>query len=152
MENSEQVAVLIKISDDDYREVEAIFTGPDAAERGQQVYRLKSMAAEGNHDLDYILEIKMSNPTNAQLGLGAPLPEVATDPFVQAAIADIFVKGQAIVPAWLNVEWLAAEVHAVTNEDIRVNGQILTLDDPPVHRLVREPQDPGDAGFMEYEG
>lgn len=112
----------------------AVFTGPEAEERAEQVKRLKSMANEGKggvSDLFYSVRVLAANPTNEQLGLGAPLLEVKTDPFVQAAIADIFALGRAIVPAWLDVDWLRYEVCKATNEEIVADGQILQLFQPP---------------------
>ncbi|AVP41411.1 hypothetical protein SEA_YARA_77 [Streptomyces phage Yara] len=150
MSLQEMVYLVIKTTDEDYREINGVFTGPEAKERAEQVRRLLDMAGEGKDQPDtfYSVESRLTNPTNEALGLGAPLPEVATDPFVQAAIADIFVKGQAIVPSWLNVEWLRYEVSKKTNEDIMADGQILKL--ASVQRVSFGMYCPDrDAGFME---
>lgn len=150
MSLQEMVYLVVKTTDEDYREINGVFTGPEAKERAEQVRRLLDMAGEGKDQPDtfYSVESRLTNPTNEALGLGAPLPEVATDPFVQAAIADIFVKGQAIVPSWLNVEWLRHEVSKKTNEDIMADGQILKL--APVQRVSFGMYCPDrDAGFME---
>lgn len=154
MSNKEVVYVLMKESDDDYREVAAVFTGPEAKDRSEEAKRLMSMANEkpGGPDVEprFFIESRISNPSNEQLGLGAPLAEVATDPFVEAAIASIFVKGHATVPSWLNVEWLRYEVSKRTREDIRSDGQVLRIA-APIRVPLGYDQDADSAGFMETD-
>lgn len=151
--NNEKVFVLMESDEyDEVGSIVAVFTGPEAEERAEEVKRLKSMFRESTGDPDVRFHTRkcISNPSNGQLGLAPALGDTQTDPFVQAAVASLFSSGSAVAPAWLNVEWLRSEVHAMTNEQIAVDGQVLRLVDVPTSVRCYDPR-PGDAGFVETD-
>jgi len=149
--DQEKVVLLYKATEGcDDAELVALFTGPEATERAHEVQRLKSMADD---DMSWYLDNKRSNPRNEELGLGPALADVATDPFVHAAVSSIFTHSSATVPAWLNIEWLCFEVERLTNEKIRIDGRILRLDPPQRWILGHDPVQSAldGAGFVETE-
>jgi hypothetical protein len=147
---TEHVYLLMFVNADNQKTAEAVFQGPDAEQRANEVVARKAALLEEDDDESYFVASLPVNPTNMELGFDPLLADFDKASIVRAAYWELMEKGEMHAPLWTNQSWLAHEVRAQFGIGVALSGR----------KLVKAFVDPApgfgeslnaDSGFVESQ-